>query len=759
MKELNDVEMIIALQEKGPSYINTLLKNKKNKSKTKKILSFEKLYITDKELFEDGIMKYVEYLKNNDSLLFLSLIQTLTDKEIIKYLTKITKYIEYSSYTEADRFEFLKKVITEPKITNLLRNETNVWSLLIGPLLSVFSVTSPAWQTNIKTLHAIIKPLLINDKLMENNFVKWVSFVTNICISKINIDIENHNTNLPTDYCLANLLGLVISFWNDEATPSSIKTIDYDFIISDKSTIKWLDKKITNDTKEYNFLTKCTFLILNTIRVGYVPILYRSLKWSKLLETIEEQLDNFNFNNPLSVLIVRNLKMQKSIISDYIQIDNEIMKNSCLNTWVNTFYITFSTWITLNKTKQIDDILVDLIFFLIHINRIENFKYKSDTYNFILNIVESKDYTSSIDIKCEFMKLFSDVLVNNISYIRNAKCIEKIMSRYSFGMILLYNELHDSRMIAEYKFMNKVKIYNSMEENFFNSKFKSILIQNLSKDAFATKKFINTLLTDVSDISDTIDEMYTKLNDEDDDPDDYEIEELVMGIASVFDFNCNLILFFNKLLNVIISNQTLKTLVFSKEIISTLTMIVNLLINKLYTQIQYSADLCLDDYCSDVSIEVEFDKYTEALSDILKIIYNTDFDIKSIIENHFFDLDYYVEFNVYVENKIDDIINELRNEIANKSNLSNLSEITPPDEFIDQITYTLIQTPCMIPDIDMHFDKSTIVKQLLTKEENPFTRAKLTMQEFDSYNELDSVKGKNELLLNNINNWKNNNTL
>lgn len=113
MKELNDVEIIIALQENGPSYINNLLKTKckvegKNTKAKSKIISYEKLYITDKELFEDGIKKYVEFLKNNDSLLFLSLIPTLTDKEIIKYLSKITKHIEYSTYTEADRFEVLK---------------------------------------------------------------------------------------------------------------------------------------------------------------------------------------------------------------------------------------------------------------------------------------------------------------------------------------------------------------------------------------------------------------------------------------------------------------------------------------------------------------------------------------------------------------------------------------------------------------------------------------------------------------------------
>lgn len=777
MEDFNEIEMIISLQENGPSHINNLLKTVKCDTQKNNILSFEKLYITDKDLFEDGLVKYVEYLKNDDSVLFVSLLETLTDDEIIKYLNIITKQAGIQLYTEFNRIELLKKLLTSCKIREMLSVNRAIWGSLFGLLLSNIKVSDEKWEINLHTLQKIIKSLITKNKNTMNTFIWWVSETTNACISKINIDVLNYNYRLPSDYFLANLLGILMIFWNEGISNDKLKLINYDYIISDKCNIKWIDKKITNDTKEYNFLTQCMFLILNTIRVGYVPILYRSIKWVKILENIENEMREIDTTNPLYNLIINSMKGQKKIIEDYVKTDTDIIKNHSLKTWVNTFYHQLFTWININKNKQLDDILVDMIFYLINVNKHEHhYTYKNDTYNFVLDIIDSKDYTSNIDIKCEFMKFFSEVLMKYVSNIRNSKCIEKIMNKFAVTIISLYNEIHNSQMRYDYKFQNKTKIYGAIESYYTNTKHQSILINKMRNNCHLTKKFINSIFMDLSDVSEVIDNLYEKIyNDDSDDETGHDIGELCSGVYSTFTFYLNVIIFSDKIIDLLLSNdeeeinenkdntqnmEIAKTIL-SKEIINTIIMILNLSINKLYTQINYDEELNLGEYDGDTYISL--DEYKSAIVNIFNNIYKIGFDMKTVIEDNSFDIKYYSEFNSQTDGDFENIITELYKKMEELENVKEIDMNDAPDEFVDPITYTLIQEPCLLPgmvgfsDTDVYFDKSTILKQLMIKEENPYTRASLNIKDFEDFNESPHIKEKNDALLCKINEWKSKN--
>ena len=70
-----------------------------------------------------------------------------------------------------------------------------------------------------------------------------------------------------------------------------------------------------------------------------------------------------------------------------------------------------------------------------------------------------------------------------------------------------------------------------------------------------------------------------------------------------------------------------------------------------------------------------------------------------------------------------------------------------PDEFMDPITCNVIEDPCLLPGMvgyqsDNFFDKSTIRKQLLIKQENPYTRAPLTIDEFEEFNNRKDIQEK-----------------
>ena len=78
---------------------------------------------------------------------------------------------------------------------------------------------------------------------------------------------------------------------------------------------------------------------------------------------------------------------------------------------------------------------------------------------------------------------------------------------------------------------------------------------------------------------------------------------------------------------------------------------------------------------------------------------------------------------------------------------SHLNELS--DEFLDPITCLPIIEPILLPDMksvgdDIFFDKSTILKHLLIKEENPYTRESLTKEQLLEYNSRPDIVEKIE---------------
>ena len=75
-----------------------------------------------------------------------------------------------------------------------------------------------------------------------------------------------------------------------------------------------------------------------------------------------------------------------------------------------------------------------------------------------------------------------------------------------------------------------------------------------------------------------------------------------------------------------------------------------------------------------------------------------------------------------------------------KGVLIDYDNIDIPFELLDPLMHTLIETPYVIPETNTIMEKSVIVRYLKTKEQNPFTRSKLTLHDLDEYNETESAK-------------------
>jgi hypothetical protein len=70
-----------------------------------------------------------------------------------------------------------------------------------------------------------------------------------------------------------------------------------------------------------------------------------------------------------------------------------------------------------------------------------------------------------------------------------------------------------------------------------------------------------------------------------------------------------------------------------------------------------------------------------------------------------------------------------------------------PEEFTDPLLCTQIKDPFMIPNVDLIFDKSSIMSQLYHEKINPYTREVLTIEQVELYN-------KESRVINIISGWK-----
>ena len=77
-----------------------------------------------------------------------------------------------------------------------------------------------------------------------------------------------------------------------------------------------------------------------------------------------------------------------------------------------------------------------------------------------------------------------------------------------------------------------------------------------------------------------------------------------------------------------------------------------------------------------------------------------------------------------------------------------------PEHFLDPLLMTPIEEPVLLPDTDIIMDANSILRHLLKKEENPFTRGHLTEDMLDEFQHLSSTVEKISEFKHRYNEWK-----
>lgn len=764
MENVNDNEIIFELKEKGLIFLDNLLyQNSSNKTIIFKLIQYEKLFLNEDELFENGKKEYLDFILQNDTNIWSIFCNFLNEKEIYNYLNGFSLLMKDISLE--NKILCLGKLLKPNKLHGLFKfpKQENLWDCFFKSIIdNLYSKNEVLWENNIKQTQIIIKNFINKNKYIRKYFINWVSHILNSCIKKINLDIMNYDTNLPSDYFLISLLGILISFWKEGFTDSKINFVNYDYIISEKCPINWIEKKKFNK-KEYNFLTKCFFLILNNIRIGYIPSIYRGLKWNKELDIINKEINNILNNNlnTFSQLFLNNLYEQKKIINNQIKIGKNISNNTILKKWINSFYEKVIIWLEINKEKMIDDILNDMIFFLIHMNDNEE-KYTNviisneNIFNLILDIIGSRIYTSNVGIKCDALKLFKKVLFPKLSFLNNSK---EIINKFTKSIMILFLELNDTNIRPDFKFFKKIEIFELIMSLYFNSnnEFKNILLEVLILNQDLTKKFLNIILLDLCELNDIIDKLYVNLKEFENNI--IETEDIKKTINQIIIIYGKILKFLNQLASLIVSIESLKNILFSKEIFIVFTSILNLSIQKITKKILFKNNLGFDILNnSDNKFNVE--DFIENVKNIIITIYVNNADLTILIDDYAFDISSYEELNEYLNEELNPLIDDLKI-TSLKNNEINMDLNDIPQEFLDPITYLPIENPCLLPGMvgfsngNIYFDKSTIIRHLLIKEENPYTRSQLTIKEFEDFNNSPEIKSKNMLFQNNFEQFNN----
>lgn len=711
---MEDFEILQELIDHGPEF----LKNIEDLSLRTK---YEKMYLDESDIFgDDNIEKYINCLLNNNSVkLWVNLAEYLDSCEKTVYLKKII--------SKNNSIQVLHKLMEVKSVQELLADyglSHMLWDLLLHKLLNTITCDQINWSSKVRDIQILIKKIITNKNDSRNYFVEWCSNILNKCINKMNIDINNYDPSLNSDYFLTNMLGIFLNFWREGITPSRLDTLDYNYIISEKCPIKWMDKKV-GINNNYTFLNQLIFLIYDTIRVGYIPTLFRTKNWPKLLNEITEQINTFNGGNYNSIALgylVPQLNNQKKIINNHIEAGKIIIENNTLNTWLMEFYEITIPW--LKKQKTIDDILADFVKLLLHMSN--NNSSNSDVLVFAINIIKTKDYTSNIDTRLEFTKYVAKTLYKLNDY------QDLVLTSYSSALLVIHNDLHSAHIRSDYKFFGKLKIYSFIDQFYLGSNLH--FINSMIDDLNASKKFVNTILMDISEYNDSFDEFYEKIkNSENEDEKNKNIET----IKHIIQYNIQMLEFIDRLVNKMLEKPQLISMIKSPEISSTLSTILDFNIVNLTTKIENNQYITID----------EKDTLMRLIGGIFTTLIIIEYDFDDIINNYNFDIKYYEKFNKYSPYNISKLIEILRKSVLDKDGEDDSYEECP-DEFLDPITYSLIDEPCLLPGMvgfseeTIYFDKSTILRQLLIKDENPYNRQPLTIETFEEFNKKSDIKQK-----------------
>lgn len=686
----SDILLIEHLTDNGLTFLDKCLTVL---GKDIRIINALKLYLFE-ELFEDSVNRLFTYIiEHPDTKIYNLLSTSLTDDE-----TKVI--LSYApSFVKDLRFDQLLILMTH--IIPTTGSDYNFIQLLLVKLI----LTSD--DTYLDSCKKIAKIIVKTD---VHKFIEWVEDLCNKNRIKMNLE-PSINTDLISDTCLANLLSTLLIMWNFYEDH-----IDSQYPISDKTNMKWYDKKVVIPT--VNIKTKLFFVIQNLIRISFAPLFHRIKTWKLHIQTFEET------NHPTLMTRILGLDHRKHVVDE----DENIVNNFPYENLFNFYDYFFDELLWRKVDLCIDDQLQN--YFEIVLNRSIPEMY-DQIKKVSIHILTNKNVTKNSEVIMGTINVtYSLTQVENDIYTQAEK--DQIIKAFIKFVINIYEQ----KISLSYKLEYVTKLLSYiLKLNKKNTEYQTALNNYVSNNCYKTTKFLNIYINIINEL---VTECKTIISEMDDDDNElYEVEAYFEDAQLIDKMLTDLINKFKSLF----------------EIQEILNLYKNTSILEITASMIYNT---LDFYCGEMFNRLHNSKP-------IKILYFVIHKIASTNNKIFIKITESINYNSKLLNKIVEMLDDkhITQVMENLNNAKNEEEILTniPDRFIDPITSWLIEDPVILPYIvstsDIQFlDRSTIEQHLLFSQENPFTRNKLTLKELNKFNDLPEIKQKCDDFKNEFIKWK-----
>ncbi len=418
----------------------------------------------------------------------------------------------------------------------------------------------------------------------------------------------------------------------------------------------------------------------------------------------------FGFNDEttkLKLKITQNIVMSdhfNELITEFIKYysDEFLQINNDAVDMIIQYYFNMNK---INKNYQFPDFVIEYFYKLIATNsEYCNKHYKFDILSILCNIYDKKD----VEIKNPLKLMEAIILYHDENDMFKAEQSQIAHKYYNSSLRIL------ERIISN----------NQIESNSMNKLFLKFFYKTNSH----TISFIEL----TNDICKEISEKATDLNTP-----AFRTRYLPMIKSIINNVNISL-----KVVNDILKKEILNPAIFKGEIIlPIITLAINVL--KYFTN-------------GKNAIYNVFNMNFEAL-DIMKLSLNILH--KLTVNDEFTDLIQETKTIVldalpYIKFKDNEtyIKDELKCNLEIKKDEIKLEDV--PEEFLDPLIFTLIKEPVMIPNVDLIFDKSSIMSQIYHHKINPYTRDQLDENILEQYNTKEEVIKKIKDFINKLQLWK-----
>jgi len=530
--------------------------------------------------------------------------------------------------------------------------------------------------------------LICNDNT-SNVFIKYVTDTLNNNISLM----RNPSLHIESAESITTILNIMLLMYFNNY--GNVLEIDNTYLVSPICNINWYtkNKNVDDQLENYNMQTKLYFLILNTIRILVVPV---ENKCIDLSNNIAVHNNIFNFGENIKIM----KKKLNKLCGIYTTFNRYLL---------DKFYNHIIDWVVSNEHIYEIDSIINLI----------NTKNQLKLWKGIVCGL----YTNNIDIKISILER-----VLESDYYEHHELINISDKKLNESIINIYNNLDDANDIGADTLTKIDTIHNyilyrgcDIENNIDGQKFIYILFNNILGNCL---------------------EYYTHL--------------LYLIYNIKYEFNGRIMNTINNY--TIVNNCTFQNMF---DVVSIYMLNISYLLHKLHMTDTFLNYIIHNNMLTDQFIQV-----IDVLCHIIKITINVP-NISSILNNNMYTMALNITDLLHNYLMCDNnetfsskfysnlgtkysTVDVLKDIDSNKIDLiftppDNIcSDIDYPDEFIDPIVCSVIENPILLPNMknDIFLDKSTIMRYLFSKKENPFTKETLTIEQLEEYNNTPEIKEK-----------------